>query len=81
MNSGNLKEVKSTLKKVSLLYTNNNSSEIEIKKLIPFKISYLLSIFKNKVTMNKFNHKVRKLYHVNHNALHKEIEEDTCKEI
>ena len=60
-------------KSVAFVYTNNELSEREIKK-IPFLIAS-----KAKILRNKFNQGCKTPYLENYKALKKEIEEDTNK--
>ena len=59
----------------NILYTNNELSENEIKKTIPFRIS------SNRIKYLEINltKDVRDLYLENYQTLKKEIEEDTNK--
>ena len=61
---------------MALLYTNNNYSERETKKRIPFLFQQQQ---KNKVPRNKFNQEVKDVYLVKYRTLKKEIEGDTNK--
>ena len=63
-------------KSKAFLYTNNETSETEIRKKIPFDIA---TTKKNKVRRNKPNKKVKDLYSENYTTLKKEIKEDTHK--
>ena len=56
------------------LYTNNELSEKESKKMIPFIIAT-----KNKISRNKFNQGGKNLYSENYRVHKKETEKDTNK--
>ena len=64
-----------TQKSKAFLYTNNEISETEIRKNMPFAIAMI----KNKVLRNKPNLGVKDLFSENYTTLKKEIKEDTYK--
>ena len=61
-------------KSVAFLYTNNEATEREIKRIIPFTIA--LKIEQLRISLTK---EVKDLYSENYKALMKETEEDTKK--
>ena len=76
MNSAKLQDIKINVQKsVTFLYTNNEATEREIKKLIPFTIAPR-SIKYLRINLTK---DVKDLYAGNYRKLMKEIEEYTKK--
>ena len=73
MNSAKLQGTKSMYQNLAFLYTNNEATEREIKKLIPFTIPKIIIYLGINLTKE-----VKDLYAEN-NRLMKEIEEDTKK--
>ena len=63
-------------KSVAFLYTNNEATEREIKKLIPFTIAPRIRKYLGK---KKLTNDVKDLYAENYRKLMKEIEEDAKK--
>ena len=75
MNSAKLQGTKSMYQNLAFLYTNNEATEREIKKLIPFTIAPR-SIKYLGINLTK---DVKDLYAENYRKLMKEIEEDIKK--
>ena len=75
MNSEKSQDVQSMYRSVAFLYTNNEATEREIKKLVPFTVAPRIIKYLG-INLTK---DVKDLYAENYRKLKKETEEDTKK--